>query len=824
MDETQYANGHKMYVFRKGKNVRSMHEPKHDEKGFPCLSNKSICSSKAMSKDTFRNNKNFKKEQQNLLHFTKKMNELLVLTCAAWEKFFCENGRKKNLNYLKKNRKKIVKDYNLYVFINFSLFFVKIKRSLEENKKIMKQVNERTLNDDVKNEVTSLPVESSCFNKDWVLRFHQEEYIKHFICLVCKQIANNAMILECPQHASMDESLIVGEHCMELFLKNNNNSCPIQSHDNCLYSRDNTARRYIGDLSVICIRQFEQESKTSNKTENEGEAPGEIKCNFKGKLKNLYGHLNNECPLQLINCWFKPFGCNYLCLRHSLKDHLIENIQQHFDLVIRLFQSMKQTIQLQQDEANQLKLEINHLKIQIKNNDQNTISNEIDKLKQEIQLKNTQIIEKDNQIKQMERDSNQELLKCRADIEIIKKDFNDKEKQLLSNYDKLVTIVEEKKENDQCPTLSSSFTFDLFSSSSKLLKSFHGHTDRVTSIDYSIFDERQLLCSGSWDKTVRVWDVDNNKQIQLFNGHSDYVYCVKFSPYHYHNHRQNVICSSSQDKTIRFWDFKDNQQLKIFNGHTDWIDGIEFSPFNNGRYLCSGSADKTIRLWDVETSKSLHVFYGHTDTAWCVEFSPLQSNNKNDNKSNNIGIIGGNGYTICSGSYDKTISIWDIETTKQLVVFKGHERAVMSVQYGSNELGNIGGANTILSGSKDNTIRLWDIRSSQQIQVFNGHTKEVMTVVYSSFVNSNSNICDRNGIEIGDISNIICSGSFDNTIRFWDIRSNKELHVMKGDDKEDDGIRSLKFLPLEKKENAKNVDCGFNLCYGSKKGPIRVWG
>ncbi|ETO00004.1 WD-40 repeat-containing protein, partial [Reticulomyxa filosa] len=276
------------------------------------------------------------------------------------------------------------------------------------------------------------------------------------------------------------------------------------------------------------------------------------------------------------------------------------------------------------DEANQLKLEINHLKIQIKNNDQNTISNEIDKLKQEIQLKNTQIIEKDNQIKQMESDSNQELLKYRVDIEIIKKDFNDKEKQLLSNYDKLVTIVEEKKENDQCPTLSSSFTFDLFSSSSKLLKSFHGHTARVTSIDYSTLDNRQVLCSGSWDKTVRVWDIDNNRQIQSFNGHSDYVCCAKFSSYHYHNHRQSVICSSSQDKTIRFWDLKDNRQLKIFNEHAGGVYGIEFSPFNNGRYLCSGSADKTIRLWDVEISKSLHVFCGHTNAAWCVDFSPLQ--------------------------------------------------------------------------------------------------------------------------------------------------------------------------------------------------------
>ncbi|ETO02204.1 WD repeat-containing protein, partial [Reticulomyxa filosa] len=43
---------------------------------------------------------------------------------------------------------------------------------------------------------------------------------------------------------------------------------------------------------------------------------------------------------------------------------------------------------------------------------------------------------------------------------------------------------------------------------------------------------------------------------------------------------------------------------------------------------------------------------------------------------------------ICSGSYDKTIRIWDIETTKQFNVFKGHEYVIRSVKYGSNELMN----------------------------------------------------------------------------------------------------------------------------------------
>ncbi|ETO00917.1 WD-40 repeat protein, partial [Reticulomyxa filosa] len=113
------------------------------------------------------------------------------------------------------------------------------------------------------------------------------------------------------------------------------------------------------------------------------------------------------------------------------------------------------------------------------------------------------------------------------------------------------------------------FMFDTFLSSSKLINTFTGHTNAVLSIDYSTFNDCQLICSGSDDMTVRVWDVDNNKQIPSFNKHSSYVCCVKFSSYHYHYHRQNVICSSSTDKTIRFWDFKHNKQIQIFNGRTN---------------------------------------------------------------------------------------------------------------------------------------------------------------------------------------------------------------------------------------------------------------
>ncbi|ETO05547.1 hypothetical protein RFI_31850, partial [Reticulomyxa filosa] len=127
----------------------------------------------------------------------------------------------------------------------------------------------------------------------------------------------------------------------------------------------------------------------------------------------------------------------------------------------------------------------------------------------------------------------------------------------------------------------------------------------------------------------------------------------------------------------------------------------------------------------------------------------------------------------------------------QFVVFNGHNNGVRSVKYGSDELIKI-----ILSGSEDTSVRLWDIRSGQQTQAFNGHTDYIYAVEYSPFeVNCN---------EISGSSNMIYSGSLDNTIRFWDIRTNKkELHVIKG--RNQDGILCLKLKRNRKSSNKHKI-------------------
>ncbi|ETO15073.1 hypothetical protein RFI_22292 [Reticulomyxa filosa] len=171
----------------------------------------------------------------------------------------------------------------------------------------------------------------SCFNKNWLLQLNQEEQICHLICLICKQVANNPVEINCAQHKDIDKTLIAGKDCLKQFLLNNNNTCPAQPHDGCQYHEWKTLKLQIDDLKVACPNQFQHESMTTI-------------CNFKGKIKDFKEHL---CSLQMSVCWFKQFGCDHLCIKKDLKNHLISEMKYHFDLVMKKILSMQEIIRRQ---------------------------------------------------------------------------------------------------------------------------------------------------------------------------------------------------------------------------------------------------------------------------------------------------------------------------------------------------------------------------------------------------------------------------------------------------------------------------------------------
>ena len=68
------------------------------------------------------------------------------------------------------------------------------------------------------------------------------------------------------------------------------------------------------------------------------------------------------------------------------------------------------------------------------------------------------------------------------------------------------------------------------------------------------------------------------------------------------------LLSGSWDKTLKLWDAATGRLIRTFEGHADAVNSVAFSP--DGTRLLSG-ADKTLKLWDAATGRLIRTFEGH---------------------------------------------------------------------------------------------------------------------------------------------------------------------------------------------------------------------
>ena len=162
-----------------------------------------------------------------------------------------------------------------------------------------------------------------------------------------------------------------------------------------------------------------------------------------------------------------------------------------------------------------------------------------------------------------------------------------------------------------------------------------GHTARVT--DLAFKPNSYLLASGSYDNTVRLWDVGNNnrRHVRTLRGHTHWVISVAWSP------DGRTLASASLDGTVRLWNPDNGINFAVLRGHTASATCVAWSP--DGRILASGSSDDTVRLWDPDTHGTRRVLRGHTGGVWTLAFHP-------------------NGQTLASGSADHTVRLWHPNT------------------------------------------------------------------------------------------------------------------------------------------------------------------
>jgi WD40 repeat protein len=81
-----------------------------------------------------------------------------------------------------------------------------------------------------------------------------------------------------------------------------------------------------------------------------------------------------------------------------------------------------------------------------------------------------------------------------------------------------------------------------------------------------------------------------------------------------------TLTSGSYDTTIKLWDVETGKEQATLQGHTGPVYAVALSP--DGNSLASGSHDKTVKLWDVATGKERFTMKGHSDVVWSVRYSP----------------------------------------------------------------------------------------------------------------------------------------------------------------------------------------------------------
>ena len=71
-----------------------------------------------------------------------------------------------------------------------------------------------------------------------------------------------------------------------------------------------------------------------------------------------------------------------------------------------------------------------------------------------------------------------------------------------------------------------------------------GHEGAV--LDCAFSPDGTLLASGSADRTVRVWNLEEGREVARFEGHMGAVRCVRFV-------YDQIVVSGSEDRTLRVW-------------------------------------------------------------------------------------------------------------------------------------------------------------------------------------------------------------------------------------------------------------------------------
>ena len=115
------------------------------------------------------------------------------------------------------------------------------------------------------------------------------------------------------------------------------------------------------------------------------------------------------------------------------------------------------------------------------------------------------------------------------------------------------------------------------------------------------------MASGSWDNTVKIWEVKTGKLIRTFEG--DFS-SVAYSPDGRYLATYREPDFDTIENPIKIWEVKTGKLLRTLKGHSKGVHSIAYSP--DGKYLAISNWENPVKIREVKTGKLIRTFEGYS--------------------------------------------------------------------------------------------------------------------------------------------------------------------------------------------------------------------
>jgi WD40 repeat protein len=249
----------------------------------------------------------------------------------------------------------------------------------------------------------------------------------------------------------------------------------------------------------------------------------------------------------------------------------------------------------------------------------------------------------------------------------------------------------------------------------KLKATCKGHSGAVNSVAFH--KDSKELASGSDDRSIRIWDASDGREKQMVNQGQQIavIYHVTYSP------NGKLIASVNGDGQLHVWkpDQPPPQQKLVLgsNAHPGGAYQVVFSPDARALFTCGG--DKVARQHGGTDADGNHIpgtgvrqknfdvsGGGHSEVVTALALSP-------------------DGKTLVTGSRDKSIRVWDLNTTKVIRMLQGHNDEITTLAFSKD-------GTQLASASKDQNIRIWSLSSADEHRNFAGHEGYVWSAAFTT--------------------------------------------------------------------------------------------